>query len=339
MKSEILAEVIRGETVESIHRGHLIILDGAGETLFKIGDPELVTFFRSASKALQFVPCMTSGAAENFGFGEKEIALACASHSGEKIHTTLAAGMLEKAGLSETDLKCGTHLPFHEPTADEMIRNGEQPTQIHNNCSGKHAAMVAFAKYIGAEIETYEHSDNPIQQKILETISQFTDVPKNEIKLAVDGCAAPNFAVSVKAMARSFAKLVNPPDDFDENLKDACRKIVLAKTKFPELIGGTERLDTLLMQAGNGKFISKIGAEGVWLGGVLPSEKFPRGLGIALKIEDGDDKRARAVIAVEVLRQLGIFDAETLTEFAPLQIKNRRGETVGKIKPVFKFNE
>ena len=220
-----------------------------------------------------------------------------------------------------------------------MIRRGEEPTQIHNNCSGKHSAMLAFAKHIGAKIETYEHFDNPVQQEILETIALFTETPIDEIKLAVDGCAAPNFAVSVKAMARSFAKLVNPPDSFDEKLKNACEKIVAAKMKFPELVGGTERLDTLLMQAGRGKFISKIGAEGVWLCGVLPSEKFPKGLGIALKIEDGDDKRARAVISVEVLRQLGIFGAETLTELSPLPIKNRRGETVGKIKPVFKFNE
>jgi L-asparaginase II len=192
--------------------------------------------------------------------------------------------------------------------------------------------MLAFAKHIGAKIETYEHFENPVQQKILETISLFTDVPIDEIKLAVDGCAAPNFAVSVKAMARSFVKIVNPPDDFDNKLKTACRKIVEAKTKFPELIGGTERLDTLLMQAGNGKFISKIGAEGVWLCGVLPSEKFQQGLGIALKIEDGDDKRARACVSVEVLRQLGMFDEETLREFSPLPITNRRSDIVGKVE-------
>ncbi len=334
MKSEILAEVIRGETVESIHRGHLIILNGEAETLFQIGDSELVTFYRSASKALQLIPCLTSGAAENFNFGEREIALACASHSGEKIHTMLAAEMLEKAELSESDLRCGSHLPFNEAVADEMIRTGEKPNQLHNNCSGKHSAMLAFAKFINAEIETYEHTDNPTQQKILETISLFTDTPIDEIKIATDGCAAPNFAVSVKAMARSFAKLVNPPDSFDEKLKTACGKIVEAKTKFPELIGGTERLDTLLMRAGRGKFISKIGAEGVWLCGVLPSEKFPKGLGIALKIEDGDDKRARAVISVEVLRQLGIFDRETLIQISPMPITNRRGDTVGKVQAV-----
>ncbi len=339
MESEILAEVVRGETVESIHRGHLIILDGDGETLFEIGDPELVTFFRSASKTLQLIPCLTSGAAEHFNFGEREIALACASHSGEKMHTTLAAEMLENAGLSEKDLRCGAHLPFNEKRAAEMIRERENPTQIHNNCSGKHAAMLALAKFINADIATYEHFENPVQKEILETISTFTDIAKDKIKLAVDGCCAPNFAVSLRAMAKSFAKIVNPPDDFSEELKTACQKIVSAKMKFPELVGGTDRLDTLLMQTGNGKFISKIGAEGVWLCGVLPSEKFPKGLGIALKIEDGDDKRARAVISVEILRQLGIFEKDTLKEISPMPILNRRGETVGQVRTVFNLHK
>lgn len=339
MKSEILAEVIRGETVESIHRGHLIILNGSGETVFQLGEPETVTFFRSAAKALQVIPCITSGAAEYFGFNEREIALACASHSGEKMHTELATEMLGKIGLSESDLRCGAHLPFNEKRAEEMIRAGEKPTQIHNNCSGKHSAMLAFAKFINAGIATYEHSENPIQQKILETISLFTDVPEAEIKIATDGCCAPNFAVSIEAMARSFLKIVNPPKSFDEDLKIACKKIVEANIKFPELIGGSERLDTLLLDNGNGRFISKIGADGVWLCAVLPSEKFPGGLGIALKIEDGDDKRARAVVSVEVLRQLGIFEKETLKEISPLPILNRRGETVGNVKAVFNLEK
>lgn len=337
MNSEILAEVIRGETVESVHRGHLIVLDGDGEILAALGNPETVTFYRSAAKAFQAIPFLLSGAAENFGFSESEIALACASHSGEKIHTTLAAAMLEKIGLSEKNLRCGAHLPFNLPTAEAMIRAGEKPTQIHNNCSGKHAAMLAFAKKIGAEIETYEHFENPVQQEILKTISLFTEIPKDNIKIGIDGCAAPNFALSLKAMAHSFAKLVNPPEHFDENLKNACRRIISAKTNFPELVGGTERLDTLLMQAGKGKFISKIGAEGVWLCGILPSEKYPKGLGIALKIEDGDDQRARAAISVEVLRQLEIFGAEDLQNYSPLPVKNRRGDLVGKVKAGFEI--
>ena len=232
MNAELLAEVIRGETVESIHRGHLYIIDGGGKTVASFGNAETVTFFRSAAKALQAIPFITSGAADFFDFNEKEIALACASHSGEPMHTTIAAAMLEKSSLSEKDLNCGTQQPFHEPTLDDMIRRGEEPTQIHNNCSGKHAAMLAFARHTGADTETYEHLENPVQQEILKTIALFTGVSKDEIKIAVDGCAVPNFALPVSAMARSFVNLVNPPESFDENLKNACRRIVAAKMKF-----------------------------------------------------------------------------------------------------------
>lgn len=335
MKSEILAKVFRGETVESIHRGHLLMIDGAGREIANFGDADTVAFIRSSAKAFQVLPFLVHGGAERFGFGEKEIALACASHSGEEMHTTLAAEMLEKIGLSESDLRCGTHLPFNEKRAEEMIRNGEKPTQLHNNCSGKHSAMLAFAKIIGADLKTYDLIENPIQQAILEMVSRFCETPKNDIPIAVDGCCAPNFALSVRAMAQGFLKLVLPPEDFEEDLKNACRRVVSAMMNHPELVGGTDRLDTLLVQNGQHKFISKIGAEGVWLCAVLPSEKFPKGLGIAMKIEDGDDKRARAVISVEVLRQLGILDASNLKDYSPLPIKNRRGEIVGKVKASF----
>lgn len=335
MQSEILAEVIRGETVESVHRGNLIVVDGAGETLFSLGNPETVAFWRSSAKPFQAIPFLTSGAADKFNFTEKEIALACGSHSGERMHTETAARMLEKIGLSEADLLCGTHLPFDEKRAEEMIRNGETPTQLHNNCSGKHAAMLAVCRDKDFDLKTYERIEHPLQKEILETIALFTDVPVDEIKLGIDGCAAPNFAVPVAAMARAFVKLVAPPENFDKKIKDTCKRIVAAMLDFPEMIGGTTRLDTMLMQAGNGKLISKIGAEGVYSAGVLPSEKYPKGLGIAVKIEDGDDKRARAVVLIELLRQLGIFDAETLREFSPLPIKNRRGDTVGETRARF----
>lgn len=331
MQSEILAKVIRGETVESIHRGHLIVLDGEGNLISGLGNPEMITFIRSSAKPFQAIPFLTSGAAERFGFLENEIALACASHSGEKFHTEIAGNMLRKINLSESDLKCGAHLPFNEQSAAEIIRAGEKPSQLHNNCSGKHSAMLAFAKHTGADIQTYDALESPVQQAILEIVSQFTGTPKDEIPIGIDGCAAPNYALSVKAMAKSFAKLVLPPDNFSGELREACRRIVTAMLDYPELIGGTERLDTILMQAARGKFISKIGADGVWLCGVLPSPQWKKGLGIAMKIEDGDDKRARAAISVEVLRQLGIFDADTLKDYSPLPIKNRRGDTVGEV--------
>jgi len=337
MQSEILAKAIRGETVESIHRGHLIIVSGEGETVFALGNPETVTFWRSSAKSFQAIPFLKGGAADRFGFSEKEIALACGSHSGEAIHVRTAAQMLDKIGLSEANLRCGIHLPFDEKRAEEMIRTGEQPTQLHNNCSGKHAAMLAFAKHAGADLKTYEQLENPVQQAILDCVAEFSDVPRDDIKIGIDGCAAPNFAVPIRAMALSFARLVLPPASFDDETREACRRVVSATVRCPEMIGGTDRLDTMIMQSARGKIVSKIGAEGVYSAGVLPSSQYKKGLGIAFKIEDGDDKRARAVVLIELLRQLEILDADALKDISPLAIKNRRGNTVGEVVADFQI--
>ncbi len=337
MQSDILAKVVRGDTVESIHRGHMIVTDGDGKTVAKLGDPETVVFFRSAAKPLQAIPFITSGAADAFLFSDEEIALACASHSGEGMHVRTAAIMLERTGLSESYLHCGAHLPFNETEAERMIRAGEHPTQLHNNCSGKHAAMLAYAKHAAADLATYEDLENPVQQAILDTISTFAEVPKNDIQIGTDGCAAPNFAIPLSKMARSFLNLVSPPESFSKQLNDACRRIVSAMTAFPVLVGGNDRLDTMLMQATAGKIVSKVGADGVWLCGVLPDEKYPKGLAIALKIEDGDDKRARPVVAVETLRKLGVLSSGDLSEVSPMVIKSRRGDSVGKVQAVLEI--
>lgn len=328
----LLANVYRGETVESIHRGHIFIVDGLGNEIVNIGNADTVAFIRSSAKPYQLMPFLIAGGAEKYGFSEDEIALACASHSGEEMHTTLAAKMLGKIGLSESDLRCGAHLPFNEARAEAMIRAGEKPTQLHNNCSGKHAAMLGYAQMLGADIATYERLENPVQQSILELVADFHEIPKEEIPVAVDGCCAPNFALTLRSMAKAFLKLVFPPKDFDDERREACRRIVTAMIRYPELVGGTERLDTLLMNAAPGKFISKIGAEGVWLCGVLPSPEYPKGLGIAMKIDDGDDKRARAAVSIAVLRKLGIFSESTLADYSPLPIRNRRGEIVGRVE-------
>jgi L-asparaginase II len=338
MPPKILVKVIRGDTVESAHRGHLIVINGSGETVASIGDPKAVTFFRSASKPFQAIPCITSGAADAFNFSEEEIALACASHSGEQRHVRIAGLMLERIGLNEAHLHCGSHLPFYEKEAERMLRVGEYATQLHNNCSGKHAAMLALAKHIEADIGTYEILENPVQQKILDAISQFTETPGGKIPIGIDGCVAPNFALPLHAMATAFMNLIRP-DRFDQKTQDAAGRIVSAMVNHPDLIGGSERLDTMLMQAASGKIISKVGADGVWLCGVLPSEKYPTGLAIALKIEDGDDKRARPVVAVEVLRQLGILSGEDLAEVSPMPIKNRRGDVVGMVESSVSFFE
>jgi L-asparaginase II len=334
MDAPILAKVIRGETVESVHRGHVIAVDGNGNSLFEIGDPRTITFFRSACKPFQAMPLITTGAADEFGFCEDEIALACASHSGEEFHVAIAAMMLEKIGLTEQDLQCGSHLPFSEKESERLLRANAVVSQLYNNCSGKHAGMLAAAKHVGADTKTYLSLENPIQQLILNAIAKFCEIPVDQIAIGIDGCCAPNFALPLSATAKSFLNLVAPRNDFaDENTKAAASRIVSAMIKYPELIGGSERLDTMLMKVAPGKIISKVGADGVWLCGILPCDEFPNGATLAMKIEDGDDKRARPVVAIELLRKFGILRDSDLSEYSPMPIINRRGETVGRVEP------
>lgn len=332
MEPPILARVVRGETLESVHRGHLLAVGGDGRALVSIGEPETVTYFRSASKPFQALPLVASGAADAFGFTEPEIALACASHSGEPMHVDIAARMLARIRSSESDLQCGIHLPFSEQETERLLRANAAITQLHNNCSGKHAAMLAVGKHLNADIGGYLLPDHPVQQAILKSVSEFCEIPKDDIAIGIDGCCAPNFAMPLSAMARGFLNLVAPRDDFaDDVIRGAAERVVRAMLEHPELIGGSERLDTMLMKAVPGRLISKVGADGVWLCGVLPCDAYPLGAAIALKIEDGDDKRARPVVAVEILRKLGILANLSLSELSPLPLKNRHGDVVGRI--------
>jgi len=333
METPILARVIRGETVESVHRGHLIAVGGEGAVLLSVGDPGTVTFFRSACKPLQAIPLITTGASHAFGLTDDEVALACASHSGERVHVRVAAKMLRKTGLSERHLQCGKHLPFSDKETKRLLRGNEKITQLHNNCSGKHAAMLAVAKHIGANPATYVSTDHPVQLAILKTISMFCEIPVQKIAIGIDGCCVPNYAMPLNAMARGFLNLIAPRNDFaDERIRSASKRIVSAMARYPALIGGTERLDTILMMAAPGKIISKVGADGVWMCGILPSARFPNGAAIALKVEDGDDKRARPAVAIELLRSLGVLSKTDLAEFSPMSIENRRGDAVGRVE-------
>ncbi len=334
--SEILAHVIRGNTLESIHRGHFVVIDGEGRTVASAGDPSTVTYFRSACKPHQSIPLITSGAADAFGFAEDEIAMSCASHSGEPMHVENVKRMLGKIRMTESDLRCGSHYPFSEAETRRMNQAGESPSQLHNNCSGKHVGMLALSKHIGADVADYDQIGHRVQQRILRAVSEFTELPQEDIAIGIDGCAAPNFAVPISAMARSFINLVNP-DKFHPAIRAAASRIVSAMLHYPDLIGGTGRFDTMLMRAAQGRLISKVGAEGVWLCGVLPSAEFPTGLAIALKIEDGDDLYSRSAVAVDLLRQLGVLGADDLAGLSPMPIKNRRDAKVGEIVSIIRI--
>lgn len=338
--SHILAEVWRGPIVESLHRGHLIVVDGDGNVVASLGEPDTVTFLRSAAKPFQAIPFITSGACERFGFSEKELALACASHNSEPEHIETARTMLRKINLDESNLKCGAHEPLGEEAAKLLRKSNGQPTKIYNNCSGKHAAMLAQAIHLNAPVDTYNEIENPVQQEITKVVSVFSSVPIEEIAFGVDGCSAAIFGISIKAMATMYSRLVFPPKDFDVDTREACRRVVAAMSTYPEMIGGSlsARLDTEVMRVLRGCIVSKVGAEGVYTAGVLPCKRWKRGLGIAFKIEDGDDKRARPVVVIEMLRQLGILNDDAykeLKQFAQLSIFNHAKEVVGEVRANF----
>lgn len=339
--AEPLVEVTRGGITESRHRGHIVAVDPDGNILANLGRPETVTYLRSSAKPHQAIPLVASGAADHFGLTEKEIALACASHSGEPIHVAIAASMLQKIGLGPEALKCGIHEPFSPEAAQQLRERGEKPNVLQNNCSGKHAGMLALALHLGADTATYDDPASPVQLAIARTVSQFSGVPVEDMAVGVDGCGVPVFGITVKAMALMYARLVSPPEEFDSETKEACARIVSAMSGHPELIGGTsDRLDTEIMRAAQGRLVSKVGAEGVYTVGVLPCDYWPRGLGLALKIEDGDDLRARPTVVIESLRQLAILDDESLeavSRYAFFPVRNRRGDVVGEVTPEFKL--
>lgn len=338
----VLIEVTRGTMVEARHCGFIAVMNADGELLASAGNVAARTWYRSAAKPFQTIPLIASGAADYFQLTDQELAVITGSHSGEDIHLDAVASVLDKIGLSEAALQCGAHAPFDEAAAKQLRQANLQPRPLHNNCSGKHAGMLALARYLKAPIENYLDPQHPVQQQIRVVLARFADVPLDEIAVAIDGCSAPVFGLSLAAMARSYAQLVGwEQTDIadDERLSSAARRVVKAMREFPEMIGGEhKRLDTDLMRVAGGEIIAKVGAEGVQLIGVLPSERYPQGLGIAIKIADGDIRRARDPVVIEALRQLGLLNDEqvaALARYRGAPVFNHRRLEVGAVRPCF----
>ncbi len=340
MNAAPLIEVTRGAFVESRHRGHLAVIDPSGVVVAQLGDIETATHYRSAAKPFQAIPLVTSGAANYFGFTAQQLAVINGSHSGEAEHVAVVQSILDKIGLSSDALQCGVHMPFDDVTTKQLRATGQAPHVLHNNCSGKHAGMLALATYLRHPIENYLDPEHPIQRIIRITLARLADVAYDEIGVAVDGCSAPVFITSIKAMARSYAQLVSGQTE-DKALNEAAARVVNSFIEHPAMIGGVRnRLDTDLMRAAHGQIISKVGAEGVQLLGVLPCQQFPHGLGIAIKVEDGDIKRARDPVVIETLRQLGLLNDAQLAQLAPYAqstIYNHRKLAVGEVRTCFKL--
>ncbi|HSM25078.1 MAG TPA: asparaginase [Anaerolineaceae bacterium] len=332
----------RGDLVESIHLGAIAVVDKHGKLFASFGDPELVTYLRSSSKPLQALPLIELGGEEHFHLTKQEISLMCASHRGLDIHVEVLEKLQHKIGVSESDLLCGTHPLSDKPTAEAMLARGEQLNQNRHNCSGKHTGFLAQALLRNKTIENYIDLSHPVQDLVLETFSEMVHVPKEEIFIGIDGCSVPVFGVPLRNAGWGFASLCDP-DELSPARAEACQKIVNAMISAPEMVSGPGQFDTELMKIGKGKIIAKAGAEGYQSIGLLPGalvENSPA-LGIVYKIADGDSlNRARPLVGIEILSQLGVLDGqqlESLSDFYIRPIKNWRGLEVGKLKPVFQL--
>lgn len=329
--SELLVEVTRGNLVESRHQGDIAIVDHTGRILWQIGDPERVTYARSSAKPLQALPLVESGAADYFQMTDEELALCCASHSGEDVHVSRVRAFLQRIGIEESCLQCGAHPPYHAPSYETLLQTGVTPTSIHNNCSGKHAGMLAMAKYLNADLNTYREVDHPLQQLIIRAVSEVCEIDRADIELGVDGCGVPVFGLPIRNLALAFAKFVKP-DALPEKRAKAMRRIARAMMTYPNLVAGTERFCTSLMGAGRGSLLGKAGAEGVYCAGVAD-----RGIGLCVKVDDGNARAAYPSI-VEALAQANLVAPTVISELESFHhpiVRNHEGTVVGSLRPVF----
>ncbi len=332
-----MVQVIRGKAVESVHHGAAVVVDSGGRVLARVGSPDTSTFLRSAAKPFQAIPILASGAADHFRLTPREVAVIVASHGGERMHLEQVRSILRKIGCGESDLRCGAHAPFYRPAAAALARSGRRPSALHNNCSGKHAGMLALSRYLREPVGRYLSPDHPVQDAILEVVSRYTGTPRRAIRLATDGCSAPTFALSLRQAARGYARLADRrygrPGE-----KEAAARTVAAMRSHPEMVAGTGRLCTLLMREADRGLIAKIGAEGFYGMAYRDGE---RGIGIALKISDGNGERARTTAAVELLVQLGLLSrrkaAGILASHDLPRIRNVRGLVVGRVVPIFRI--
>jgi len=326
--SPLRIESTRGTVVESVHRVAVAVTDPSGRLIAAAGDPDSVTWWRSAAKPFQALPLLLDGAAERFALSDEELALACASHSSEPRHLEVVSRLMERLGLNDKDLSCGVHPPLSPVVAQAVVRGSASPTPRWSNCSGKHAGMLALAKHHGWPLEGYHASGHPVQERILAEVSRWTGIAQTAITQSIDGCTAVCFGLPLRAMALAYARL-------GASQELAPRRILAAMSTNPFLVAGTGRLCTDLMTAMPGRIVTKVGAEGIY-SATLPE----LGLGITLKVEDGET-RASGLALLEVLRQLyeqypasppPNLTAPEVLRHGRQPIRNTRGTVTGELR-------
>jgi L-asparaginase II len=332
LKTTALIQLTRGGLQENLHSGAIAVTNAAGKLLAYAGDPHWLTFTRSTLKALQALPLMEGGAARQFGYSSTEVAMLCASHNGEALHVQAANSMLAKTGHDYKTLRCGCHVPLQFTFFEQSAPEGATFTEAHNNCSGKHAGFVAYCVQHGLPLDDYCAPDHPLQAAIRRDVARATGMEVQDLKMGIDGCSAPNYAMPLSNLATGYARLALSAPDAAFGASFA--QLSNAMTAHPEVVSGTGRNDLAFMRAGRGDWVSKIGADGVQ---VIASKS--RGEAFAIKILDGS-RPALYAASVEVLDQLGWLNDTQRDELAPWRARhiiNARGLLVGERLPVFKL--
>jgi L-asparaginase II len=323
----------RGGHPENIHHGSLAVVNAQGQLLASVGDVESPLFTRSSLKPFQAMP-LIAHSAERYDLSDADVALLCASHSGEPMHVERAAALLARIGASESSLACGSHVPFFFGVNGVTPEPGARFNRLHHNCSGKHTGMLLLAHALGAPQGGYLDSGHAVQLEIARSVSHFSGVPVDQLVRGTDGCSAPNYALPLRALAHAFARLtLSEPDPV---YGTAPMRIARAMSRHPELVSGQGRNDLALMRAGRGDWVSKVGADGVQ---VLAS--FSRGIGIAAKVSDGL-LPPLMVAFVSAMEQLGWVDGESraaLSSLIPPPLKNAAGIEVGEMRAVLKLQQ
>jgi L-asparaginase II len=326
MPNPVIAEVTRGGFVESRHTGAYAVMDSAGKLITCAGDTTQAVFPRSAIKAFQCLPLVESGAADRFGFTDEDLALACASHNGEAPHVRVAGAMLAKAGMSEEQYECGPHWPSELAIQHDMVRRHEEPRSIHNNCSGKHAGMLALARHLDASAAGYIRIDHPVQRAVAKVMGELCDIDIDAQPHGIDGCSVPTWAIPLRNLALGFARFGSGAG-LDATRAAACRRIIAAVRAHPFMVAGSNRFCTRVMERVPRAFV-KGGAEGVYCG-VVPHA----GLGIALKCDDGAHRASETAMAA-LLASLPVWtetERQSLGTFAATDLSNWRKTRVGDV--------
>jgi len=334
MSNPVLIEVLRGAIVESAHRGAVAVFDADGKAVLEIGDTLRPVFPRSAVKAIQALPLIETGAADAYGFGNRELALACASHSGEPAHVELARSMLARAGLDGSALECGAHWPSNHAAEIALARAGGSPNALHNNCSGKHSGFLCTCVHSGIAHSGYVKAGHALQEMVRDAMQSVTGAVHGADERATDGCSIPTYAVPLRSFALGFARMATT-NGFGPERAKAAKRLLAACMAEPFFVAGTGREDVALMEAAPGRIFAKGGAEGVHCAAIPEL-----GLGIALKCDDGAHRASEAMVAAVLAKLLRADQAlaAKLTELANAPIQSRIGAKVGAVRPTAALN-